>query len=217
MTNNWQAGLTDQDDLSGFPSAANPLTALGIDPDLARANPELLAALRPSGSNGRTDLTPPPKPAPRSAVAAGVTGGAGDTSTQPATPSSATPAPTDAHGYAMEGLGYLGKALKGATDTAGEFSTEAPPEVSKLTAQRDKLAMPAPRFDPTTGKPLKTTQEYDPATGKMIDVNPQASTGQKVWRGVRGGLVGERAPSCHYLLWNSRKIFKKVTNDVIPK
>jgi len=29
-------------------------------------------------------------------------------------------------------------------------------------------------------------------------------------------LVGERLSSCHYLLWNSRKIFKKVTNVLFP-
>jgi hypothetical protein len=29
-------------------------------------------------------------------------------------------------------------------------------------------------------------------------------------------LVGERQPSCHYLLWNSRKIFTKVTNALFP-
>jgi hypothetical protein len=29
-------------------------------------------------------------------------------------------------------------------------------------------------------------------------------------------LVGEQVPSCHYLLWNSRKIFKKVTNALFP-
>jgi hypothetical protein len=29
-------------------------------------------------------------------------------------------------------------------------------------------------------------------------------------------LVGERASSCHYRLWNSRKIFTKVTNVLFP-
>jgi hypothetical protein len=29
-------------------------------------------------------------------------------------------------------------------------------------------------------------------------------------------LVGEQEPSCYYQLWNSRKIFKKVTNVLFP-
>ena len=108
MGNNWQ---TSDDDLSGFPSAASPLSAMGIDPDEARANPDLMARLtgrsNPSSAQARLAAGPggtlPADPhATRSAVIAATSGGAGDTST-PSAPS----VPATAHGYGMEGLGAL--------------------------------------------------------------------------------------------------------------
>ncbi len=178
MSDDYKAGLTD-DELSQFPSAANPLTAMGLDPDEVAANPELLAGLdlRNSGSNARVpyrDSSPASSPSP-SAVA-------------PAAP--ASDEPTDPESYGLAGLKRGYKNLESAAKSADEMSTEPPADLARLTAQREKLATPAPRFDPSSGKPLATTQEYDPQTRQMVSVNPQASRGQKVWRGVRSGLAG---------------------------
>lgn len=190
MISDWSAGLKDQDELSQYPSAASPLTALGIDPDEARANPDLLASLMSPSSGGDSnrprpplasavnmpsddDNAQPPKPAP-SVVAAGKTGGAGDTSA-PTTP--ATPAQTpqdELLGYGKEGLGLLNKNFQSATDETGKMSTDTPADVARLTAQQEKLE---------TKTPLRDAQ------GNIL---PQykPSTGSKIWRGVRGGLVG---------------------------
>lgn len=72
MANQWSAGLDDDDSLSGYPSAANPLTAMGLDPDEVRANPKMLASLSdPSLASGTpapaaaavpTPATPPGAP-----------------------------------------------------------------------------------------------------------------------------------------------------------
>src|ERR1700740_2326932 len=96
----------EQDDkgLGMFPSAANPLTAMGIDPDMARANPDLLTALNPNAAVHGDEPAKPiagpvsmpseePEPAP-SAKAAGAVGGAAQA---PAPPQSATD-------YGMAGL-----------------------------------------------------------------------------------------------------------------
>ena len=184
MANEYKSGLADQDELTGFPSAANPLTAMGIDPDEARANPGLLEQLR-SQSMGKpnvdqavsTATAPPRAPKQASAQTAGTIGGAGDTK-------------PDAESYGLEGLGQLSASMKKASQAAEEVPTNTPEDITSLSQRREKLAMPAPRFDPKTGKQLKETQEYDPDTGQMVSINPKASTGQKIWRGVRGGLVG---------------------------
>jgi hypothetical protein len=186
----WKAGLEDQDELSQYGSAANPLTAMGIDPDEAAADPAMRE--RFSGRNYDAGAPKPEtqKAPPASAVTAGKTAGAGDTPSVPAASLIAPAEPTDEEGYGRQGLGILSQSAKAASQAAGSVPTDAPAELASLTAQREKLALPAARFDPTTGKSLKSTQEYDPASGKMIDVNPQASTGSKVWRGIRGGLMG---------------------------
>jgi hypothetical protein len=90
----------------------------------------------------------------------------------------------------MEGLGALSSAIKGSSQAAEDIQTQTPQEITDLQSRREKLATPAPRFDPKTGKPLATTQEYDSETGQMVDVNPKASTGQKIWRGLRSAGVG---------------------------
>jgi hypothetical protein len=193
----YQAGLDDQDELSQFPSAASPLAAMGIDPDVVRANPAMLDALR----NGERPQPPAQEPAPGpmkmptgedapvsfstgqpvatpSAAAAGAVGGAGDAE------------PADTEGYEKAGLSNLYRNSQLATKAAQDISTTPPAEVSRLTTQRDKLAVPAPLFDPKTGKRLSTTQEYDPQTGQMVDVNAAPSVGSRIWRGVRSGIVG---------------------------
>lgn len=195
MATDFKAGL-DSDELDGLPSAANPLTAMGIDPDEAQANPDILARIakgtyNPLGGPDKDDVKPPLRPATDtpssapspSATSAGKTGGAGG-----ATPSSA--APSTPEEYEKAGMQSLYENAQSATKAAGEVPTQTPQEITDLTARRAKLAAPAPRFDKTTGKELTSTQEYDPDTGQMITVNPKASKAQKVWRGVRGGLVG---------------------------
>jgi len=186
MANNWKSGLDDEDELEQFPSASSPLTAAGIDPDKVRANPAMLESLRGSPFQKAPSVGAPPvdmpqsstpKPSP-SATAAGALGGAGETE------------PTDEEGFGRAGLSMLYKNAQNATRSADEMSTTTPPELQKLTERRDKLALPAPLFDPKTGQRLTTTKEYDPDTGQMVDVNPKASTASKVWRGVRGGLTG---------------------------
>lgn len=208
MAGNWSAGLTDQDELSQFPSAASPLSAVGLDPDMVRANPALLQSLS-GGSNpdmlASLSATPPegdkppaavpgpaampgsaPVPPPAAAPApsaekAGAAGGAGDTAP--------TPDAETVRGYGMEGLGMLAKNLREASANEGKIETSNP-EVARLTQQRERLATPAPLFDPKTGKKLDSTQEYNPDTGQMVTINPKPSTGTRIWRGVRGGLNG---------------------------
>lgn len=192
----------DDNGLGMFPSAANPLTALGIDPDMARANPELLTALNPNAAqNGAQAATPVAKPIPgpipgpvampseepppsASAKAAGAMGGAAQAPVPPAaiTPSTATD-------YGMAGLATLNQNAKLATDATADIPTSNP-EINRLTAERAKYAAPAPLYNPVTGKMLDQTTEIDPATGQPVTINPKPTTGTRVWRGVRGGLQG---------------------------
>lgn len=185
MDSKFSAGLTDQDELSQFPSAANPLTALGIDPDLARANPDMLTALTPGGA---------PMPEPAKAIPGPIA--STPTGAAPAAPSASAkeagelggaavaPAPMSATDYATAGLGTLNRNATLA-DQAAEAIPTASPEAERLAAQRQKLATPTPLYDPATGKMLSSTTTVD---GQTID--PRASRGRKIWRGVRGGLVG---------------------------
>jgi hypothetical protein len=89
----------------------------------------------------------------------------------------------------MEGLGLLSKSAKMAQDADAAIPT-TDTEAPKLQALRDKLAVKPALFDTKTGKRLKETQEYDPDTGQPINVKSAPSVGQRIWRGVRGGLVG---------------------------
>lgn len=181
----------DQDDngLGMFPSAANPLTAMGIDPDMARANPDLLAALNPNAAVHGDEPAKPiagpvsmpteePEPASSSAKAAGALGGA-----------QAPPPPQSATDYGMAGLSSLNQNAKMATDATADIPTTSP-EIDRLAAQRAKFAAPAPLYDPQTGKMLDKTTEIDPKTGQPITINPKPSAGTRIWRGVRGGLQG---------------------------
>lgn len=185
----FSAGLTDQDELGMFPSAASPLTAMGLDPEQVRANPELLDAFKPSAAPSATaKAVPTPRggvsmptgePAPvasSSAQAAGALGGAGST-------------PQTATDYGMAGLQSLNQNAKMATDATADIPTSNP-EVERLAAQRQKFAAPAPLYDPQTGKMLDKTTEIDPATGQPVTINPKPTTGTRIWRGVRGGLQG---------------------------
>jgi hypothetical protein len=157
MSNDYKSGLDDQDELGQFPSAASPLAALGIDPDEARANPEFLARLMKGPSQG----TPLSSPSP-SAVAAGATGGAGDTE------------PTDEEGYGRAGLSKTFHAMSDASKAANAVPTETPADITRLQSQEEKLQPKTPLRD---------------ASGNMLD-QYKPSTGQKIWRGVRGGLTG---------------------------
>ena len=174
MANDWSSGLTDSDELSSFPSAASPLSAMGLDPDEVRANPEIL--LRATSGGGVTSdrggsadaqarLMRSPggamAPGETSAQAAGATGGAG---------SSPTPSPDPE----QVGMSALTTSLKNESQLANQVPT-SDPDVTRLTAQREKLGTPAPL--------------YDPQTGKML-AEDKPSLGTRVWRGVRGGLVG---------------------------
>lgn len=190
MAGDWKAGLDDQDELEQYPSAANPLTAAGIDPDEARANPQLLARLIDPGNNGnettrqpaKSPATGAPSVAPTgntkespSAASAGALGGAGDTPSPTAAPAAPQTEQDKLLGYGEQGLGLLNKNLQAATDETAATSTQPPEDVARLTAQQTKLETKTPLYDPTTGKML---DQYKP------------STGSRIWRGVRGGLVG---------------------------
>ena len=67
----WTAGLDDLDDQGLGPSAANPLTAAGLDPDMVRANPDLLASLSgfPSSDAPPAKATPQAPPPPSASPA----------------------------------------------------------------------------------------------------------------------------------------------------
>jgi hypothetical protein len=180
MSADYKAGLT-ADDLSQFPSAANPLTAMGLDPDEVAAHPELLGGLdlrnnTPAARVPYRDTSSPvsslpssPSSPSSSAAAAGAAGGAGATA-----PTSATSSPAPEPDDSDTGMAALRKNLSTSTQTASAVPL-TDPNVERLTAQRESLSTPAPL--------------YDPQTGKML-AQDRPSTGQKIWRGVRGGLVG---------------------------
>jgi hypothetical protein len=169
LAKDWSAGL-DPEELEGYPSAANPLTAMGIDPDEAAAKPELLAKASPQPAGqwqGVPYRLPPEQPGNASAKSAGAIGGAGDSSTQTTTSPTASPGADDV------GMAALSKNL-GTLGTVANAIPTSNPEVDRLTAERDKEALPTAAYGPD---------------GKLL---PQfkPSTGQKIWRGVRGGLIG---------------------------
>lgn len=153
-------------ELGDFPSAASPLAAMGLDPDEVRANPDLLARL-----TNRSAYQPTPN---LSAVAAGATGGAGDTQTPPATQTSTPASPTDPHGYAMAGLAGADKARQDAAQAAGAVQTETPEDVKRLQSQEEALQPKTPLWDATGNM----RPEYKPTAG------------QKFLRGLRSGAIG---------------------------
>ena len=151
MANGWQSGLDDSDDLSQYPNAANPLTALGIDPDEARANPRLLDSLN-AQAKPNWDMTwnatqkPPDQSAPTPAA--------------PAVPTLAS--------QGQEGVTGELRTGKSEEDMASKMGTVDP---SILAAQkaRDEAADKAQSFNDASYRP---------------------SIGERIWRGVRGGLTG---------------------------
>lgn len=182
MADNYQ----DDDALGSYPSAASPLTSLGLDPDQVRANPELLNAFTPHTSDPSSDKPPTSGPAqmPTGEDQAAPT-------PPPTTPSpSAAPAaaPQSATDYGMAGLASLNQNAKLAQEATAAIPTSSP-EVDRLAAQRAKLATPAPLYDPQSGKMLSQTTGVD-ANGNPVTINPKPSVGRRIWRGVRGGLVG---------------------------
>jgi len=152
----FRAGLDDQEELGQYPSAASPLTTLGLDPDVVRANPDLLKGL---GAN--KSATPPPgmmsapaqsKPS-ASAVTAGAVGGAGD------------PSLTDDAKQGITGELRTAKSMEGMASQLGTVD----PSIQKAQQARDAA---------------------DDAARNFNDAPYEASRGQKIWRGVRGGLTG---------------------------
>jgi hypothetical protein len=170
MATSWDSGLSDQDELSQFPSAANPLAQMGLDPDQVRANPDILngpsqgktsdrggtadAQARLIQGHGSASAVPSATP---SAASAGATGGAG-----------ATPDPDDVGMKALQD--NLGKE----TQVANQIPT-SDPDVTRLTAQEQALSQKEPLYDKDTGKML---------------AGDKPSLGTRVWRGVRGGIEG---------------------------
>lgn len=192
MAKDWKAGIDNLDDQGLGPSAVNQLSALGLDPDMVRANPELLASV--SAPPGSPAATPPNQqsgpmaelptgqpPQPPSEPAG---------SAAPAQPLPAASKNTDSpYAMAIGGLRNLQNTQKMANE-ATEGVPTSDPALEKLTAQRNKLATPVSLYDPQTGKMKDQVQVYNPETGQMDTINPKASTGRKIWRGIRGGLVG---------------------------
>ena len=159
---------------------SDPLGRLGLTAEQVQRNPALLQSLQQAGVMPQKQETAPaatPVAAPDQGVSASVP------------PAAAAPPPTDSRGYAIAGLDLLDQSGRKANKAADEISLTNP-EVDRLTAQRGRLATPAPLYDTKTGKMLPKTQEFDPVTGHSVDVNPNVSKGQKIWRGVRGGLIG---------------------------
>lgn len=149
MANAWQSGLDDDDSLSGYPSAANPLTAMGLDPDEVRANPDMLARLSAGAAKGpkaNASEYPPPT----------------TTSGPPAAP------PPTLASQGQEGVTGELRTAKQEEDDAKSLGTVDPSIMSAQSA-RDQARTAAEGFN---------------------DAPYQPSTGQKIWRGVRGALVG---------------------------
>jgi hypothetical protein len=214
MADKWDAGLTDQDELRQFPSAASPLSALGLDPDVVRANPSILeslnnpekGAVRPSDTpqtSGPVSMPAETRSPSASTVEAAKLGGAGAESVTNAppvasTPATTTPAPAPPAGnnwydFATRGLQGQESNVSASAEAARAIPTTSP-EIEELDKRAAALRTQGPVFDPQTGQRLRQTTEpiYNPKTGQVeqVPVNPSPSRGQRIWRGVRGGLTG---------------------------
>lgn len=188
----FSAGLTDQDELSQFPSAVSPLTTLGLDPDMVRANPSLLQPQNPYGSSVNDPQILPKVPPGGLSMPGSYPDDAPDSASATPPPAAAAPtvsAPSTATDYGMAGLASLNQNADMATQAAQDIPTSSP-EVQQLQARRNQFASPAALYDQQTGKMLDSTTEIDPKTGQPVTINPKPSIGSRIWRGVRGGLVG---------------------------
>lgn len=183
----------EDDELSQFPSAANPLAAMGLDPDQVRSNPDLLAAYIAKNGGGEGGYQPSQAGMPRDAVDTSKLppgeGGPQDVQQSAAPPPAA---PTSANDYAMHGLDELKKNAGLAGEAASAIRTDDP-AAEALMARRSKLAAPVPLNDPTTGK-MRSSVNVPTVDdqGRVVTqaVNPKPSVGSRIWRGVRGGLTG---------------------------
>ena len=195
MAGSWTAGLKDLDEQGLGDSAASPLTAAGLDPDVVRANLGLLTGTQSDTPSGRPAPpqrtgtmaaqpmgTEPPAQPVASAKQAGAVGGAGAPPDPAATPD--TP-----YAEAMGGLQNLGKMETQANKAADDIQT-TDPNLTAMQQRRAQLAAQPDLYDPKTGKMRDSVQVFNPDTGQMEDVAPKPSAGRRVWRGVRGGLVG---------------------------
>jgi hypothetical protein len=166
----FRAGLDGQDEMSQFPSPANPLDQYGIDPDMARANPDLLKSIGMNGPKPDNDRVTPPTSVPiannlpsESAKEAGAVGGAG-----------ATPPDDDPDTAGRKGLSLLNRNLQSATDTADKMSTATPADVTSSSSRISQLSAPKPLYD-ASGKRLPETK---------------ASFGEELKRGLKAGVKG---------------------------
>jgi hypothetical protein len=214
MADKWDAGLTDQDELRQFPSAVSPLSSLGLDPDVVRANPSILESLnnpekgdvRPSDTaqtSGPVSMPAEARSPSASTKAAAKLGGAGEepvttapqvTSTSATTtPAPAPPASNNWYDFATRGLQGQESNASAAAEAAKAIPTTSP-EIEALDKRAAELRTKGPVFDPQTGQRLRQTTEpiYNQRTGQVeqVPVNPSPSKGQRIWRGVRGGLIG---------------------------
>jgi hypothetical protein len=202
MADKWDAGLTDQDELRQFPSAASPLSALGLDPDVVRANPSILeslnnpekGAVRPSDppqTSGPVSMPAETRSPSASTVEAAKLGGGAESTTT--TPAPAPPAGNNWNDFATRGLQGQESNAGAATEAAKAIPTTSP-EIEALDKRAAALRTQGPVFDPQTGQRLRQTTEpiYNPRTGQVdqVPVNPTPSKKDRIWRGVRGGLTG---------------------------
>ena len=194
MSDSWKAGMEDLDDQGLGPSAANPLTAAGLDPDMVRADPESPCVLerfsvqrRPSRKGN------PPGTSPAEREPCTGTGRSGFNG-------------RDTHRRHTL-LARYERAQRTSTrrrQMANQAAEEVPttdPKLAQMEAQRSKLAAPVDLYDSATGKMKAQAQVYNPDTGlDGSSINAKPSVGRRIWRGVRGGLVGlayyRRNPWC---------------------
>ena len=191
MAGNWTAGLKDLDEQGVGPSAASPLAAAGLDPDLVRANLGLQAESNSDTPSGRAAKPAGPmaaqpmgSPEPVQSVNPGASVGSGGSA--PAPPPSSVDTP---YAEAMGGLQNLGR-METVANKATEDIQTTDPTLTALQQRRSQLAQQPDLYDPQTGKMKDKVQVFNPQTGQMEDVAPKPSKGQRIWRGVRGGLVG---------------------------
>ena len=181
----WQAGLSDLEDQGLGPSATNPLTAAGLDPDVVRANPDLLAAMGTQGIKPQTSSVhpaAPPQPGPMaaqpgetddakpsvSAVAAGKTGGAAAAPTPIATPAPAPAVPDTPYAEAMGGLAGQAANEKMANEAAASIPTTNP---RRCWNQRAATVAPSTSATMPVPRPMSTPQSATSCQTSVIAID----------------------------------------------
>lgn len=160
----------DGKDLAGISQATDPLQRAGYDPEELRADPvKRMQAMQAMAG---------PYPAQASAAAAPVQNKIGaPTSSQVSRTATSTPA-TDYNQIGQEALNKAMSLGGFAEQTAHDLASSSGPDTATLEARRSQLATPTPYRDPQTGQVLDSAKQYEPTTG------------QKILRGIRGGVVG---------------------------